>query len=177
MGEIVRDIQGAKVILRQFKDEHITPVYLAWLHDEEVLRFSNQRFKTHTAESSRAYLASFNGTPNLFLAIFSKDGATMVGTMTAYINEHHQTADIGILIGDRNTWGKGFGGDAWNTLLEYLLKEKKLRKITGGTLSGNKGMISVMERSGMKLEATRKDHEIVQGTLQDVLYFARFGGE
>jgi ribosomal-protein-alanine N-acetyltransferase len=167
-------IQGNLVFLRAFTESDITATYLAWLHDKEALRFSNQRFREHSPETCLSYLRSFDHSSNLFLAVISNETQTMVGTMTAYIQEPHSTADMGILIGDRSTWGKGFGSDAWISLLNFLLTERKIRKVTGGTLSGNKGMISIMERSGMHLEGSRKAQEITDGEFQDTLYYAKF---
>jgi len=165
---------GEIVDLRRFDEHCITADYLSWLNDAEVVRFSNQRFRQHTRESCLSYFASFQGTPNIFLAIHERKSGRMIGTMTAYVNEHHGTADMGLLIGDRGVWGRGLGSDAWNTLLAFLLSERGLRKVTGGTLACNAGMIRIMERSGMQREAVRKAQEIVEGEPQDALYYAKF---
>ena len=49
-----------------------------------------------------------------------------------------------------------------------------MRKVTGGTLACNVGMMSIFERSGMHLEATRKGQEIVNELPTDLLHYARF---
>ena len=167
-------LQGALVELRPFTAACVTDEYLGWLHDPEVLRFSNQRFRKQTRESCLEYLASFSGTANDFLAVYLRESGRMVGTMTAYVAVHHGTADLGILIGDRPCWGRGIGRDAWQTVMDYLLAHVGLRKVTGGTLRCNTGMVRVMERSGMQLEATRVQQEIVDGVPQDAVYYAKF---
>lgn len=165
---------GTKVELRSFNESCITADYLSWLNDPQVLRFSNQRFRQHTRESCLRYLATFDATPHYFLAIHDRESGDMIGTMTAYVNENHGTADMGILVGNRSVWGQGIGCDAWSTLMAYLLNVRGLRKVTGGTLACNVGMIKIMERSGMQLEAIRKAQEIVEGNPQDALYYAKF---
>lgn len=170
-------LAGRIVDLRPFTADDVTETYVSWLRDPVNVRFSNQRFRTHTVESCRAYLASFSGTPNLFLAVVARDSGKVVGTMTAYVAEPHRTADMGILIGDRTAWGRGFGLDAWETLMSYLLGEAGLRKVTAGTLRPNAAMVRIMERSGMKREAVRERQEIVEGAPVDVLYYARFRPE
>ena len=162
-----------KVALRSFAREDITPAYLGWLNDSRVTRFSNQRFRTHDEASAAAYLASFEGSPNLFLSIRDAASGASIGTMTAYRNLHHQVADMGIMVGDPEHWGGGYGLAAWSLLGEWLLANGT-RKLTGGTLAGNAGMVRIFERSGMHLEATRKDHEIVEGRPMDILLYARF---
>lgn len=94
--------------------------------------------------------------------------------MTAYVAPPHGTADIGLLIGERDAWGKGYGYEAWQRLMDHLLNDHALRKITGGTVSGNVGMIKIMQRAGMHCEATRRQQEIIDGEIQDIVYFAKF---
>jgi len=167
-------LTGSQVSLHQFDESCITPNYISWLNDSEVLRYSNQRFKRHTVQTSRDYLATFNQSPNLFLAIRMRDNLQMVGTMTAYVVEPHSTVDMGLMVGDRTQWGRGIGLDAWQTLMNYFLVEQKMRKVTGGTLRCNTGMLRIMERSGMQLEAVRARQQIVEGEEQDELFFAKF---
>jgi hypothetical protein len=168
-------LTGRQVLLHRFDEACITPNYMGWLHDAEVLRYSSQRFREHTYQTSRAYLATFNNSPNLFLAIRMRDSLQMVGTMTAYVAELHGTADIGLMVGDRAQWGKGIGLDSWQTLMDYLLMGHRIRKVTGGTLRCNVGMVRIMERSGMQLEAVRVGQQMVEGDTQDEVYFAKFG--
>ncbi|MCX6938746.1 MAG: GNAT family N-acetyltransferase [Verrucomicrobia bacterium] len=167
-------LQGRQIALRAFTAEHLTPAYLGWLQDAETLRFSNQRFRTHTRESCAAYLASFAGGANRFYAIHRRQDDRFIGTMTAYFAPPHGTADLGILIGDRTCWGQGHGLDAWQTLMNHLFDHEKLRKITAGTLRGNVGMVRIFERAGMRLEGVRAAQELVDGAPMDALLYARF---
>jgi len=169
-------LRGGKVALRPFGPVDVSDNYIGWLNDPAVVRFSNQRFRRHDRASCLRYLASFEGSGNLFLGIRRMADDRPIGTMTAYLAEPHGTADIGILLGDTATWGKGYGQDAWNTLLAWLLGERSLRKVTAGALACNRGMVAVMERSGMHLEGARRAQEIVEGRAEDVLYYARFRG-
>lgn len=163
---------GAKVRLDTFVEADLTSAYLGWLNDPEVVRFSNQRFRSHTRESCAAYLESFRGTANDFLSI--KADGEAIGTMSVYRAVPHRTADVGIMIGDRAYWNGGYGQDAWSTLLDWLLTHGGTRKVTAGTLACNKGMVRLMERSGMTLEGTRKAQELVDGKPIDILLYARF---
>jgi RimJ/RimL family protein N-acetyltransferase len=176
LANIMKSLYGQKVELRPFAEADITPDYIAWLNDPVVTRFSNQRFLKHNEESSRAYLATFADSDNLFICIVNRDDGRVVGTMTAYINRHHKTADIGLMVGDSSAWGKGFGQDAWNTLGEWLLKDVGIRKLTAGTAAGNAAMVRIMERFGMQHEATRRGQELIDGQPHDLVYYAKFGG-
>ncbi|WP_323015436.1 GNAT family protein [Devosia sp.] len=167
-------LSGDKVRLQPFRAADITPAYLSWLNDPEVVRYSNQRFRQHDESSCRAYLASFAGSANLFLSIQRLDDKRPVGTMTCYRSMPHGTADIGIMLGERQCWGQGLGLDAWTTLMGWLALQPGMRKITGGTLDANIGMRKIMERAGMQLEAVRRAQEILDGEPRDIVLYAKF---
>lgn len=167
-------LTGKLVQLRPFTSEDISEAYLGWLNDPQVTRFSNQRFRRHDRTSSLAYLASFEGTDNLYMSMRRLTDDSAIGTMTAYLSRHHGTVDVGIMVGDRRAWGKGYGQDGWNVMLDWLAGLENIRKITAGTAAPNIGMQRLMERSGMTLEARRIGQEIIEGKPEDILYYARF---
>ena len=168
---------GKSIKLCEFTKSHINNKYIGWLNDCQVVKYSNQRFKQHSFDSCGEYLQSFKDTENLFLAIYLKDNNKFIGTMTAYYSLPHKVADLGLMIGDKNCWGKGVGQEAWQMLMTYMLETKKVRKVTGGTLSCNLGMVSIMKKTGMQLDGKRINHELVSDTPMDVLYFAKFRNE
>ena len=167
---------GKLVSLRQFGATDITDAYLGWLNDPEVVRYSNQRFVRHSSDSAQRYLASFAGTANLFLSMRRRDTDAAIGTMTAYVSVPHGTVDLGIMVGDRAVWGRGYGQDAWSTMVEWFASQSRIRKVTAGTLACNRAMIRLTQKAGMQHEATRAQQEIVAGQPEDVQYYARFTG-
>lgn len=170
-------LTGNKIKLCSFTENHICEEYIGWLNDSEVVKYSNQRFKDHNNISCNKYLTSFENTENLFLAIHLKDNNKFIGTMTVYYSIPHKIADIGLMIGDRSYWGKGIGQEAWQILMNYMLETKKVRKVTGGTLSCNKGMVNIMKKTGMQPDGKRNNHELVNDSPMDILYFAKFSNE
>ena len=167
-------LEGRIITLRLFSKDNITDLYINWLNDRNVMQFSNQRFFQHTHTSCLEYLKSFANTDNLFLAIYLKEKNIYIGTMTIYVSNAHHVADIGIMIGDKKSWGIGVGSDAWGTVLNWLINNLNFRKVTGGALAGNKSMIKIMSNLNMIPDGIRKNHEIVDKKPQDLMYFAKF---
>lgn len=167
-------LAGPRLNIRPFTEADISDTYLRWLNDPEVTRLSNQRFRTHDYATSLAFVRSFDGTDNHFLLVTRREDRTPIGTLTVYASRHHGTADVGIMIGERSVWGGGYGQEAWDLVLGWLLSEPAIRKVTAGTLAVNIGMVRLMARSAMTHEATRRAQEIVDGKPVDVVYYARF---
>lgn len=169
-------LRGEKVLVRPFSERDINASYIGWLNDPDVVRFSNQRFLVHDQESCKRYLATFAGTANMFMGVHLLSEDRLIGTMTAYVEPHHGTVDVGIMIGDKSVWGRGYGQEAWDLVIRWLLQREDIRKLTAGTLACNHSMVKLMERSGMSLECRRKEQEVVEGLRIDILYYAKSAG-
>ena len=167
-------LQSKKVVIRQFREEDITKEYLSWLNDKKLMQYSNQRFLNHNLKTSLNYLNGFKNTNNNFFAIINRDNKKLIGTMTSYFFKEHKTVDVGILIGDKSISGQGYGKESWKLYLDYLSVQKNIRKITAGTVACNISMLKLIEFSDMVPDGKRKNHEIVNNKLYDVLYFAKY---
>ena len=111
-----------------------------------MLRLSNIAGKDISIlETSKAYLASFTNTSNLYLKIIECKTRRVIGSMTVYFDISATIADIGILIGNKSVWGKGYGLRAWVVLMDYLFKQTNA-KITGGCDVDNLKMISIFNK-------------------------------
>ena len=169
-------IDSSRIKLIPFGKEQLTEDYLSWLNDKETMRYSDQRFKNHSMESCREYWKSFNDSPNEFWAIIYKNEGhnKHVGNLTITIDPIHLDADISILIGNRNVWGKGLGLEAWNAMIKYLFEKKQIEKVTAGTLITNKAMLKIMQKSKMLDDGIKRKHCIFEGRRVDMVYVALF---
>lgn len=145
-------LDGKAINLLPFQDYHLTDRYVGWLNDPLVVKFSEQRHRQHSLESCRGYVESCRAGNTLLWAIETKD-AVHIGNISATVDRYNRVADIGILLGERSSWGKGIGSEAFHLLITFLLNEGNMRKITSGTMSENMAMLNLMETAGMKREA------------------------
>ena len=61
-----------------------------------------------------------------------------IGNCAYYgVNETKGEAELGIMIGDRDCWDKGYGADAVGTLLDYIFRRTNLKRIHLKTLDSN----------------------------------------
>jgi RimJ/RimL family protein N-acetyltransferase len=148
-----------------------------WLNDPEVVRYSEQRHKIHTVESQIAYVMSFLGSQHTLRSIVIDDGNTglFIGSLTAYIDPYNSVANVGILIGHKASWGKGYGTEAWIMFCNSLF-ESGIRKIEAGCMSINVGMIEICRKYKMEREGTRPEHFVYQGLGCSLLQFGKFRG-
>lgn len=153
-------LEGAKLYLKPFTVGDVTEEYIGWLNDPEVNQFLESRFEHHTLESSRVYVEKISQNPaNIFLAIMSKDTGRHIGNIKlGPIDSHHKVGSIGLMIGDKNSWGKGLATEAVKLLTDYAFDTLKLHKVTAGAYENNAGSIKIFLKLGFFEEGRRKKH-------------------
>ena len=162
-------IVTARTRIRPFTLEDITPEYIGWLNDAEIVKFSRQRLLSHDWQSCFAFLKSFQNSPNHFSAIFDCNNEH-IGNVSVFNDLDNLVSDISILIGNKSIWGQGYGYEVWTGIMEHLFT-LNIRMITGGCMANNAGMIKVMEKSGMKLYFVREKYFIFDGRPVDSVHY------
>ena len=168
---------GKRIFLSAFEADDISARYISWLNDPVVVKYSNQRFYQHTYRTSLNYLNEFVGTNNLFYKVSLRADNEVIGTLTVYNSIEHGRSDMGIMIGDRAYWNQGYGLETWCLTMNWLLEEKKVRKVTAGAAIVNQAMINIFNKSKMKLDCIRKKHEVIENKAVDMHYYAKFNSK
>lgn len=140
-----------------------------WLNDPEVVRFSEQRHKKHTLATQLAYVQTFKG-EDIYWGIYHGD--SIIGTISYHIDKPNSVANVGIMIGDKDYWGMGYGFEAWKRICDYLLW-KGVRKVEAGCMAINASMIRICLRYGMTEEGRIKGHFLYQNKPTDLLLFGK----
>ena len=169
-------LEGEKVLLRPLEEGDISAKYLGWLNDYDVTRYLETGRFPVSQEDLRRFLTRFQNTQSDFIfAIIDKGTETHIGNVTLNrIHWVHRTADTGIMIGEKNFLGKGYGFEAWSLLIDYAFVRLGLRKITAGAVAANTGSVKVMQKLGFRLEGTFRKEFFVEGHFMDVLRFGLF---
>ena len=131
--------RGQKVILREKKYSDSENDYM-WRRDPELIVLdAAPRLKL----SRREYIAYSNeeirnpSRRRRRFAIDSLDGTHIGNCMYYDIDEINKQAELGILIGDKDYWGKGYGEDAVNTLVLHIFNTSQIKRIYLKTLDWN----------------------------------------
>jgi len=171
LGEIVTE----RLRLVPFVDRHLTRRYVEWLNDPEVVRYSEQRHRKHDLASCQAYLETMRLSGAYFYAIEDVCGGRgHVGNVSVAVDRMNGLADISIMIGERATWGEGFGLEAWRAVMRALLENGRFRKVSGGAIAANRAMVAIMKKTGMKPDGRRRAQYLIEGVPVDVVYYAAF---
>jgi RimJ/RimL family protein N-acetyltransferase len=145
-----RDMAGERLVLKALSEKDAEGPYLSWLLDAEVTRFLEARFTAYDAQRLRAYIAAENERPNAVLfGVFLRDGGCQIGTVKlSQIKSDHRNCDIGIMIGDKASWGRGLGTEAIALASRYAFETLRLHKLLAGIYSDNLGSERAFLKAG-----------------------------
>ena len=106
-----------------------------------------------------------------FIEINEGHGHIDITNINAILDKESQVAGLGIVIGEKQLWGKGYGLEAWLLAVDYVFSNTSISKITGGTPLNNKAMISIFRKAGMREQTPAIFQDMVAGELIDTINF------
>jgi len=160
-----KKIYGERIYLRQLTEADASSNYSSWLNDHEVNKYLATR--KITINELRKYIKEKNASGScLLLGIFCKE--EHIGNIKLEAIDHKKgTAEMGILIGNKNYWGKGIGKEATKLVLDYAFGELNLNEICLGVVSGNKAAIKLYEDVGFETRKINKKARNHDGVVFD----------
>ena len=107
-------LEGKRIYLRKIRLSDVTEAYCRWMNDTEVVRYLETRFVSRSQEQIEAYVKHMEKDPDsVFMAIIAKDQDRHMGNIKiGPINKFHRFAKIGMVIGEKAYWGKGYATES-----------------------------------------------------------------
>jgi len=168
----IRKLVGEKCYLSPI-DPDDAELYATWLNDTEVTDYLNLATAVISIEGEREILQRLSREQNY--AIVNIENNELLGNVgLVSVNHIHRTAEMGIFIGNKDYWSKGYGLEAISLFIDYCYKKLNLNNITLRTYSYNTRAIRCYEKAGFKkvgelreaLRINLKDYNII---LMDIL--------
>lgn len=164
-------IYGERVRLRAIEREDV-PRFLRWFNDPEVRQYLTMYRPLSRAEEERWVESRASRREDIVLAIEVRAGDQWVhiGNVGLHrIDWKNRTATLGIVIGEREFWGKGYGTEAVRTMLRYAFGELGLNRVELETYSFNPRAIRCYEKAGFRREGIRRQALYRNGKFHDVI--------
>lgn len=154
-------ITGNKIILREKNLAHAFDDY-TWATDPKLAQLDAAPVLTTTFSRYLAdytdELRSLSPTSRRF-AVDTLDGKH-IGNCSLYnVSETKSEAELGIMIGNRDYWNKGYGTDTVTTLINHIFGQTNLNRIYLKTLESN----IRAQKSFQKCGFTSYEHSVKDG--------------
>lgn len=173
LSKYTKKIDGEKIYLNILSEKDASQEYCDWLNDEVVNKYLETR--QSNMESLRQYISNkFEADDCLFFGIFWKENNKHIGNIKLEpIDFATKKATLGILIGDKNFWGKGLGTEAVNLVTNYAFNELEIDEVNLGVLSDNKPAVKMYEKCGFTTFKVDKEYMNHNGVLYDQVWMKK----
>ena len=158
--------KGEKVLLRKM-EESDAEAWASWFNDIEVLRYSRHRSLKTSPEKQIVIMDSIHRDPSKvqFICELNK---VPVGVISVIFYDHIDSAEISVIIGEKNCWGMGVASDSIRTIIDYCKKFHKVNNFFAGCDSRNIGSVKAFEKCGFKIE--KVEENFIKYPDEDTLY-------
>ena len=165
-----KKLEGERIYLSPMNTEDIEK-YCKWLNDFAVTDGLGGSSRLVTLQGEKEYIEKVNSSGEYQFAIIRKEDDTLIGNCGIDSVDHlHQTASVGLFIGEKGDRGKGYGTEALKLLLDYGFNYLNLNNIMLNVYSFNEIAIHCYERLGFKEFGRRHEAYYLNGKRYDDIH-------
>ena len=146
--------------------------YTEWFNDLEVSVYLETISSVITLENEKKGIERITSSSNDYpFAIVDKKNNQLIGNCGLHrVNLIQSTATLGIFIGDKAYWSKGFGMEAVQLVLDFGFNILNLHNIMLQVFEYNKRGIKCYEKCGFKEIGRRREARKVGGKRYDSVF-------
>jgi RimJ/RimL family protein N-acetyltransferase len=168
-------LTGKRVLLRAPEREDLKSLH-KWQNDEELMMLS--RSQPDQVKSMVSLEAEWEkdlkgDDPDVRRYIIEeKSSGKAIGWCSIRFHSfarRYTNADIGLCIGEKDKWRKGYGTDVTRLLLRETFEQLNLHKVGWWTYEENKASIALAKKFGFKEEGRLVDHNFFNNQFHDTV--------
>lgn len=165
-------ITGSTVRLRAIEQQDL-PHFVTWLNDPEVRRNLLVHVPLSQAQEDgwfeRILRLPLEEQP-LGIEVHTAEGWRLIGNCGfARLDWRNRCAEIGIFIGDKNFWNKGYGAQAMRLMVRYGFNSLNLNRIYLNVFETNQRGIRCYQKAGFVSEGRLRQAIFQDGQYIDML--------
>lgn len=167
------NLRGQKVGLGPIRRDLID-AYMRWMNDFEIV-CNVQRIVPMTREAEeawyqRASAGARDGPESFTFAIYELKTLRPIGNAGLIdINRANQTAEFGIVIGEKDCWNRGYGTEATRLTLDFGFNAQNLHNIRLRVYGFNQRAIRAYEKAGFRTVGRLREAHVLNGRRYDVV--------
>ena len=168
-------LQGELVRLSGLDADELSKAFSRWGRDSEFRRLIDSgAAQLNSAKAVIKWLEKEIEEQSVnqhWFSIRKLDDDKLLGDIDLYVyNWTGRDAFVGLGIGEREFWGKGYGTDVMRVILRYAFTELNLNRVTLNVFEYNPRAIRSYEKAGFRHEGRMRGPINKEGKRWDMLY-------
>jgi RimJ/RimL family protein N-acetyltransferase len=143
-----------------------------WVNDRDVTRFLSMRYEM-SLMAEENWMRERTRSPLSFstaaFAIETKEGRHIGNCGLHNASPENRSAELGIMIGEKDCWGQGYGTDAVRALLRFAFEEMNLHRVQLDVFDFNERAQASYRKCGFVEEARKRQDLYQEGAFIDVV--------
>lgn len=165
-------IKGHRVTLRAVERDDVDTIW-RWENDAEVMAFASSAPERCVSramlERSFADVNPNGGGTNRYLVLDEEERPIGLASYWVPNPRFARSAELGVYLGERDLWRKGYGTDAVITLLKMLFHQLGMHRVGFATGSHNFRVKAAMEKYGVRVEGVIREDRFMDGRFYDTV--------
>ena len=150
------NIAGEKVALGPIRRD-LTHLLLGWSNDFEVRRFEGPMLPRSLESIEDLYSRISKDENRAYFVVYEKTQLRPIGNAGLdSISYAHRTAEFFIVIGEKESWGKGYGTEVTRLVLDYGFTCLGMHNIYLRVFANNQRAIRAYQRSGFRMAGRQR---------------------
>jgi len=168
-------LTGKLVRLAPYDPEEIGKAFSKWSRDSEFWRLmgAGAAFMPSARQATKFFEKDMGElSPAVhFFGVRTLADDSLIGEMALeVISWSGRDAFVGLSIGERNNWGKGYGTEMMHLLLQFAFLEVNLQRVTLTVFEYNPRAIRTYEKAGFRHEGRERKFLHKEGRRWDILF-------
>ncbi len=173
-------LQGERIELTPLQIVNIHQ-HLAWNNDPELNYLDSEvpyQKETFGAFKERFERMVFRPSPSLRdFEIHAEDGTLIGVAFVTQISRHNRHCSVGVTIGNRDYWGRGYGRASMAVLLDYCFNCLEMHRVGAETFEYNTAWKNLVLGMGFRPEGIERDYLYRDGQYWDKEIFSMLEAE
>jgi RimJ/RimL family protein N-acetyltransferase len=166
----ITNIAGEKVALGPIHRGLLVPMH-RWQNDFEVMRTFTGLRPTSSEAIEAWYGRVSTDERETHFAVYERTTLRLIGHADLHsIDRTHRTAVFGLLIGEKDCWGRGYGTETTQLVVDYGFTGLNLHSIRLSVYSHNTRAIRAYERAGFRVIGRWRESYRLGGRALDTVF-------
>ena len=149
-------LKSKRVVLRPIKASEADQ-FLQWLKNSEINKFLEADFSKFNLKKEKEFINRVRKSKtDVVFSIYVDSGKLIGNTGFHGVDIRNSKASWGIVIGDKDCWGMGYGQEVIKLILKYCFNELKLNRVDLSVYDFNKRAHNCYVKSGFIKEGVKR---------------------
>ncbi len=161
-------ITGKRLRLRAIERSDI-PTFVRWFNEPEVRGYLQLYMPMSQAAEEEWFEKQLHDESGRVFGIETLEGQLIGNVGLHAMDRKDRCAELGIVIGEKSFWNRGYGTEAVSTLLRFAFDELNLHRVQLRVYEYNERAIRCYQKCGFRMEGRLRSKHFHRGVYHDEL--------